>query len=444
MKIPVQLFIDPDAADISRIIRRPDQNEADIREQVRGILDQVREGGDKALRDLTKLFDRVEIDRIMLTGEEIASASDKLSPELKQAIERARENISAFHKAQGKSEISVETQKGVRCWRRVRPIERVGIYVPGGVAPLFSSVLMLAVPAQIAGCSEIVLASPPDSTGAIYPATLYAAHLCGVTKVVRVGGAQAIAALAYGTSSVPQVDKIFGPGNRYTTAAKQMVSVETTAVDMPAGPSEVMILADSSSVPRVIAADMLSQAEHGIDSQSIAVVPHKQMAEAVVDELLNQLEKLPRKEYALASLAHSVIVCTEDRDKICNLVNSYAPEHLIILREDADTWESSIKHAGSVFMGPWTPESAGDYASGTNHTLPTGGWARAYSGISVECFQKHITFQQIEPEGLNSLGPVVEVLASEERLEGHRNAVSVRLNLLKEAGIMQGGKGGTL
>ncbi len=438
MRIPVQVYAEPDMTDIEHIIKRPDQHDSEIREQVRGILDQVRLKGDQALKEFTRIFDRVEIDRILLTDKEVAAAASKVAPELKTAMEQARANIYAFHAAQGKSEVSVETQKGVRCWRRVQPIERVGIYVPGGVAPLFSSVFMLAIPAQIAGCSEIVLASPPNKTGDIYPATVYAAQLCGVTKIIRAGGAQAIAAMAYGTTSVPKVDKILGPGNRYTTAAKQMVAGEYTAVDIPAGPSEVMILADSSSVPEVIAADMLSQAEHGNDSQAIAVVPDKKMADQVISELLDQLEKLPRKEFALASLANSMIVCTEDREKILNLVNGYAPEHLIILRQDADQWETCIKHAGSVFMGPWTPESAGDYASGTNHTLPTGGWARAYSGISVESFQKHITFQRIEPAGLRNLGPVVEILASEEGLEGHRNAVTVRLNRL------HGEKGGTV
>ncbi len=433
MKQPVRVYIEPDPIDIEEIIERPEQQLDMLGDQVANIIYSVQEHGDEALIEFTRTFDGVELECLEITEEEVEQGCGLVSEDLKQAMHTAKKNITAFHKPQGKTESVIETQPGVFCWRKNRPIERVGIYIPGGTAPLFSSVLMLAVPAALAGCRDIILVTPPGPGGTVNPAILYAAKISGVTELYKVGGAQAIAALAYGTESIPQVDKIFGPGNRYVTMAKQMVSVDTVAVDMPAGPSEVMIIADSSADPRIIAADMLSQAEHGFDSQSILIVPEPMLSNKVIDQLKKQLETLPRKEYALASLKNSRIVCTRDRKRTLELINRYAPEHLIFLRDDWDAWEKDINNAGSVFIGNWSPESAGDYASGTNHTLPTGGWSRSYSGVSLESFQKHITYQQLTEEGFLKLAPVIETLASAEGLEAHRRAVEVRRDLLENS-----------
>ncbi len=430
MKLPVRVYIEPDPIDIEEIIERPEQKLEKLGDQVANIIYTVQEDGDEALLEFTRTFDGVDIDSLEVSPEEVEAGSRLVSQELRDAMERAKRNITAFHQAQGKKEPLVETEPGVFCWRKNRPIERVGVYIPGGTAPLFSSVLMLCIPAVLAGCKDIILTTPPGPEGNIHPAILYAASISGVTEIYKVGGAQAIAALAYGTETIPQVDKIFGPGNRYVTMAKQMVSVDTVAIDMPAGPSEVLIIADNDADPAVLAADMLSQAEHGFDSQSLLIVPDPMLSNKVIEQLKVQLERLPRKEYAAASLKYSRIICTRQKKKALELINRYAPEHLIFLRDDWDQWDEEINNAGSVFIGPWSPESAGDYASGTNHTLPTSGWARSYSGVSLESFQKHITYQRLTQEGFLSLAPTIEILAATEGLEAHRMAVEIRRRAL--------------
>ncbi len=351
-----------------------------------------------------------------------------LSEELKSAIMTAKANIECFHRAQWPTVPQVETMPGVKCWQKAMPIEKVGLYIPGGTAPLFSTVLMLAVPAVIAGCSEIVLCSPADrQTGEIHPAVLFAASVCGVRKVFRIGGVQAIAAMAYGTESVPKVYKIFGPGNQYVTAAKQMVSLEDTAIDMPAGPSEVAVLADAKANPVFVAADLLSQAEHGVDSQVILLTDSEELAEKAVMETTRQCELLPRREIAEQALENSRIILLHDTDEMMDFCNAYAPEHLIVQLENYAQVTDRIHNAGSVFLGPYTPESAGDYASGTNHTLPTKAYARMYSGVGLDSFLKRTTFQEISREGLSELGPVIEIMASNEHLFAHQNAVTLRL-----------------
>ncbi len=426
MKQPVRVYINPHAEDIEEIIERPDQHLLKVQDQVSNIINVVQARGDKALFSFTKTFDGVELEQLEVTRDEIDEGCRLVDDELKSAMATAKHNIEVFHAAQGKAEPVVETQPGVLCWRKNKPIEKIGIYIPGGTAPLFSSVLMLAVPAVLAGCREIIMVTPPGPEGKVHPAVLYAAHISGVTKIFKVGGAQAIAALAFGTESIPRVDKIFGPGNRYVTIAKLMLSVDSVAIDMPAGPSEVLVFADKTSDPSILAADMLSQAEHGFDSQSILIVPDPMLSNKVLDQLKKQLEDLPRKEYALSSLKSSRIVCTKDRVQILDIINRYAPEHLIFLREDWEDWEQEINNAGSVFIGQWTPESAGDYASGTNHTLPTGGWAKSISGVSLESFQKHITYQKLTQQGFLALSSVIEVMAQHEGLEAHRRAVEIR------------------
>ena len=363
---------------------------------------------------------------------ELDEAESLVGEDLKQAIRQAKENIAAFHAAQDQPLPSVETMPGVRCWQKAVAIEKVGLYIPGGTAPLFSTVLMLAVPARIAGCREIVLCTPPNREGKVHPAVLFAATVAGVSRIFKIGGVQAIGSMAYGTETVPKVYKIFGPGNQYVTAAKQMVSLSDVAIDMPAGPSEVEVIADETSNPAFVAADLLSQAEHGADSQAILVTTSDELAEKVVKEVEEQLERLPRKELASKSLSHSRIILVEDRGAVVRLTNAYAPEHLIISARNPHEIADAVTNAGSIFIGPYTCESAGDYASGTNHTLPTSGYAHAYSGVNLDSFRKKMTYQEIDAKGLTNIGAIVETMAEAEQLFAHRNAMTLRLQSLEK------------
>lgn len=424
-------FYYPEKASWKELLKRPTQSLKEIRKVVEPILEEVSSEGDEALKKFTAKFDGVEVKELLVTAEEIKSAAGKLSNELKGAIKQASQNIRRFHEAQKIPPIKMETMSGVLCERRSVAIPKVGLYIPGGSAPLFSTVLMLAIPATIAGCKEIVLCSPPDKEGNLHPAILFAAEVAGITKIVKVGGAQAIAAMAYGTESVPKVDKIFGPGNQYVTAAKQLVSLEAVSIDMPAGPSEVLVYADSNADPAFIAADLLSQAEHGVDSQVVLVARDAGILDPLQKEVYNQLRDLPRWEIADRCLQNSLVIIMREEQEVIDLINTYAPEHLIFLCENAREMADQIYNAGSIFLGYYTPESAGDYASGTNHTLPTNGAARAYSGVSLDSFIKNITYQEITKEGIKLLGPTVEIMAEAELLQAHKNAVTVRLNSLK-------------
>ncbi len=409
------------------LLKRPALSYDALTSVVEQVMDEVRAGGDEALRAFTKRFDRAELGLIGVTPGEFEEAKRLCDPSLMEAIETAAANIRLFHSQQIRSEAMVETMPGVRCWREVRAIEKVGLYVPGGSAPLFSTVLMLGIPAVIAGCSRIVLCTPPDPQGKVHPAILASAHLIGISEVYKVGGIQAIAALTYGTESIPAVDKIFGPGNQYVTAAKQRASLQGVAIDMPAGPSEVLVMADATSNPAFVASDLLSQAEHGPDSQVILLTCNPDVVKPIEAELYRQLDLLPRKELAVKSLENSKIILLNSMEEMMEMSNAYAPEHLIISTDGAEQWVPFVRNAGSVFLGHYAPESAGDYASGTNHALPTSGYARAYSGVSTDSFIKKITFQNITSEGFAQLGPVVEKMAAAERLEAHRRAATVRL-----------------
>ena len=417
----------PQAAEWPQLLARPVMDLREIEERVAPILRQVRQRGDDALRAFTLQFDKVQLDALRVPAAEMAEAQTLVSPELKAAIGLAKANIETFHRAQLSQPERITTQPGVVCWRKSVGIEKVGLYIPGGSAPLFSTVLMLGVPARLAGCREVVLCTPANRAGKVHPAILYAAAQVGIVNVFKVGGAQAVAAMAYGTESIARVDKIFGPGNQYVTAAKQLVNKEGIAIDMPAGPSEVAVYADDSSNPVFVAADLLSQAEHGPDSQVILVSSSEMAIQKAVEEVLRQLEALPRKEIARQALSHSKAFLVTGEDEALRLLNAYAAEHLILAVDHAADLADRITNAGSVFLGHYTPEAAGDYASGTNHTLPTNGFARAYSGVSVDSFVKKITFQQITPEGIRNIGPAVETMAAAEELQAHRNAVTVRL-----------------
>ncbi len=397
---------------------------------VRNVLDDVRREGDAAIRKYEKLFDKVDLDAIRVSEEERNEARNLVSDDLKRAILNAKQNIETFHAAQRFEGKKIETAPGVVCWQKAVPIDKVGLYIPGGTAPLFSTVLMLAVPAHIAGCREIVFCTPPGKDGKIHPAILFAAEAAGVNCICKVGGSQAIAAMAYGTESVPKVYKIFGPGNQYVTAAKQWVSLKEVAIDMPAGPSEVEVIADATANPDFIAADFLSQAEHGIDSQAMMITTDEAIVEPVVKAIDRQLSRLPRKEITEKALAHSRIIVLKDRQEVIDFTNLYAPEHLIIQTKEYALLAEQIRNAGSVFLGSYTPESAGDYASGTNHTLPTNGYAHAYSGVNLDSFIKKMTFQEITAEGIAQLGDTIRTMAANEQLEAHKNAVTVRLNTL--------------
>lgn len=411
----------------SHILQRPVIDTVTLEQQVKGVLDVVKQDGDKAVLQFTRQFDGVQLSSLVVTDEEIESAIQQVPDDLKRAIKQAANNIRVFHEKQKTAIEVVETMKGVRCWRKSVGIDKVGLYIPGGTAPLFSTILMLAIPAQIAGCKEVILCSPPDKEGKLNPAILYAASLTGVHKIFKVGGVQAIAAMAYGTETVPSVYKIFGPGNQYVTCAKQLVQQEGTAIDMPAGPSEVCVLADASANPSFVAADLLSQAEHGADSQVLLVSIDNQLIDAVIKELSVQLEQLPRKEMAAKALENSKAIFVKNMDDAIDLVNEYAAEHLIIACEQDEWIAEKITNAGSVFLGNYSPESVGDYASGTNHTLPTNGFARAYSGVSLDSFVKKITYQRLTKEGLTAIAPTVTAMAAAEGLDAHKKAVTIRL-----------------
>lgn len=411
----------------TELLKRPALNTESLFDTVRSIIDKVRAEGDKAVLEYEATFDKVTLSSLVVTPEEIRVAETLVSDKLKAAISLAKQNIETFHSAQRFVGKKVETMNGVTCWQKAVGIEKVGLYIPGGTAPLFSTVLMLAVPAKIAGCKEIVLCTPPDKEGKVHPAILYAAKLAGVNKIFKAGGVQAIAAMAYGTESVPKVYKIFGPGNQYVTAAKQQVSLRDVAIDMPAGPSEVEVLADETANPVFVAADLLSQAEHGVDSQAMLITTSEKLMKEVEYEVQRQLALLPRWEIAEKSLASSKLILVRDMDEAIALTNEYAPEHLIIETRDYMEQAERIVNAGSVFLGSLTPESAGDYASGTNHTLPTNGYAKAYSGVSLDSFIRKITFQEINGEGIQNIGPAIEVMAANEQLGAHKNAVTVRL-----------------
>jgi histidinol dehydrogenase len=399
---------------------------------VRRILDDVRKEGDAAVFRYGKQFDKAAVDHLKVTEEEIEEAADLLTEELKQAIRAAQINIEKFHASQRLKEQKIEIIPGVTCWQKAVPVEKVGLYIPGGTAPLFSTVLMLAIPARIAGCRDIILCSPPGREGKIHPAILFAAQVAGVNRIYKVGGVQAIASMAYGTETVPKVYKIFGPGNQYVTTAKQLVSLKDVAIDMPAGPSEVAIIADATANPVFIAWDFLSQAEHGADSQSILLTASEQLADDVAAEIEKQIQSLPRKALTGQSLDNSRIVVLKNDDEIISFTNQYAPEHLIINTANYAEIAADVLNAGSIFLGAYTPESAGDYASGTNHTLPTKGYAKMYSGVNLDSFMKKITLQEITQDGLRTLGPVIEVMAANEQLDAHKNAVTVRLSTLNK------------
>ena len=424
-------IIYPERKDWAEILRRPTQNVGANFASVSTYLENVKANGDKAVIEYEEMFDHVNLTSLEVTQEEIAEAEKQVPIELKVAILLAQRNIYTFHKKQKFESKKVETMEGVVCWQKAVGIEKVGLYIPGGTAPLFSTVLMLAVPARIAGCKEIVLCTPPDKDGKVHPAILYAAQVSGVSKVFKVGGVQAIGAMAYGTESIPKVHKIFGPGNSYVMAAKQIVSMQDVAIDMPAGPSEVEVIADETSNPKFVAADLLSQAEHGIDSQVVLVTNSEKLLEEVEYEVQHQLSRLPRWEIAEKSLANSKLILVKDMDEAIDITNEYAPEHLIIETKDYMDLAEKVVNAGSVFLGSLTPESAGDYASGTNHTLPTNGYAKAYSGVSLDSFIRKITFQEINREGIQNIGPAIEVMATNEHLDAHKNAVTIRLNSLK-------------
>jgi histidinol dehydrogenase len=392
---------------------------------------QIKKDGDKALKSYTAKFDGAELDNLLVSEQEFAEATASTPNNLKAAIDNAAQNIYKFHKVQETEEEKIETQPGVECWRKVTPIEKVGLYIPGGTAPLFSTVLMLAIPAKIAGCKEIVLCTPPNKEGKINPAILYAASSVGCTKVFKLGGIQAIGAMTYGTGSVPSVYKIFGPGNQFVTAAKQMASLDGVAIDMPAGPSEVLVYGDETGNADFIASDLLSQAEHGADSQVVFVTCVASLIDDVKEAVLKQLAELPRKDVASKALDNSTLILMSNEAEALELINEYGPEHLIIGAKNEELFMNSVTNAGSVFLGNYTPESAGDYASGTNHTLPTNGYAKSYSGVSLESFTKKITYQRISKEGLKALGPTIEIMAEAEELFAHKNAVTLRLNELK-------------
>ncbi len=428
----MKTYINPEKKSWQEILKRPLFDISELYEKVESILNEIKSDGDAALRKFTLQFDGFNLDSIQVSEEEISNAEKIVSSELKDAITLAAKNITIFHATQKTTINKIETTPGVTCWQKPVGIEKVGLYIPGGTAPLFSTVLMLAIPAQIAGCKEIVLCTPPNKEGKINPAILYAAKISGVTKIYKLGGVQAIGAMAFGTETVPKTYKIFGPGNQFVMAAKQLVSMNTVAIDMPAGPSEVMVVADETSNPAFVASDLLSQAEHGADSQVVLVADNIDIIEQIQNEINNQVEKLPRRETTLKALENSVLIVLNDEKARIDLINEYAPEHLILSSKNYSEISEQIVNAGSVFMGEFTPESAGDYASGTNHTLPTNGWARSYSGVNLDSFQKKITFQEITKEGLKNIGPAIEKMAAAEQLEAHKNAVTLRLKEIQK------------
>ena len=426
----MKIFDNPSRDSWSGLLQRPQLELEFLEGAVRNVLNRVKKSGDSAVRELTLQFDKVSVEALQVSAAELAEATASLPDDLKKAIQTAAANIEKFHAAQKREPVKIETTPGVTCWRKAMAIDKVGIYIPGGSAPLFSTVLMLGIPTKLAGCREVVLCSPPDKSGKINAAILFAAQLVGVKKIFKAGGAQAIAAMAYGTESIPNVYKIFGPGNQYVTKAKQLIMEDGVAIDMPAGPSEVLVMADESAVASFVAADLLSQAEHGEDSQVILVLNNDKNVTAIQQAIQQQLNTLPRKAIAEKALLNSRVVILPKKDAI-DFVNAYAPEHLIINMNDPEGIAAEIVNAGSVFLGNYSPEAIGDYASGTNHTLPTNGHAKAFAGVALESFVKYITYQQLTPEGLRNLGPVVEKMAEAEQLEGHKMAIRVRLDNLK-------------
>jgi histidinol dehydrogenase len=417
----------PDKTNWAAILKRPAFETQNLESAVQQVLDDVKQNGDEAVKKYTLQFDGVNIDSVLVSENEFATAEKLISDDLKNAIQLARNNIHAFHSAQKEETKFIETMPGVTCWRKSIPIQKVGLYIPGGTAPLFSTILMLGIPAKLAGCKEIILCTPPDKNGRINPAILYTAQLIGITQLFKVGGAQAIAAMAYGTEQIPTVYKIFGPGNQYVTCAKQLINKQGTAIDMPAGPSEVAVFADDSCVPEFVAADLLSQAEHGSDSQVILVSTSEKAIKNIETELEKQLAILPRKELAAKALENSKAILVYTNNDAIDLINEYAPEHLILACKSHDELSEQIVNAGSIFLGNYSCESAGDYASGTNHTLPTNGYAKAYSGVSLDSFVKKITYQKITEQGINLIGRVIELMTEAEGLQAHKNAVTLRL-----------------
>ena len=427
----MEIILYPDKKEWGGYLQRPHRDASELREVVKVVLDDVQQNGDEAVKRYELKFDKVQLESLAVSEAEIQEAESLVGEELKSAIQLAHANIEKFHAAQKFEGVKVETQPGVVCWQKAVAIEKVGLYIPGGTAPLFSTVLMLATPAKIAGCKDIVLCSPPNREGKLHPAILFAAKTAGVNRIYKAGGVQAIAAMAYGTETVPKVSKIFGPGNQFVTAAKQQVSLHDVAIDMPAGPSEVAVMADESANPKFVAADLLSQAEHGVDSQAVMFTDSEVLARAVNDELGRQLELLPRKEIAAQSLQYSKIIVVKDLNEVIDITNEYAPEHLILAVKNYMEVADRIVNAGSVFLGNYSCESAGDYASGTNHTLPTSGYAKAYSGVNLDSFCRKITFQELSAEGIRSIGHTVELMAEAELLDAHRYAMTVRLNAIK-------------
>jgi len=427
----MNIIRNPEKSTWSDLLKRPRFNHQTLEDQVQKIISDVATNGDAAVKKYTKEFDQYDLNSLELTREEIDVARGEVSPSLRKAIEEAHWNIQTFHKKQIHQSETIVTTAGVRCWQKSVPISSVGLYIPGGSAPLLSTALMLGIPAKIAGCGEVILCTPPDSQGKVSPSILYIAGMLGIHRVFRVGGVQAIAAMAHGTESIPAVNKIFGPGNQYVTMAKQIVSRDTVAIDMPAGPSELAVVADSTANPAFIASDLLSQAEHGPDSQVLLITDSQDMIDQVKTELQRQLEDLPRKEIATKALDNSKMILLKSQGEIMDMVNAYAPEHLIIVTRNYADLAEEVINAGSVFLGDYTPESAGDYASGTNHTLPTNGWAHSYSGINMESFCKKITFQEISRYGLVNIGDAIMTMAQAEQLQAHSNAVSIRLRSTK-------------
>lgn len=427
----MKTIVNPNREGWEEILKRPTQKVEDIEKTVIEIFEDIKRHGDTAVLKYTSIFDGVTLSDYVVSQQEMEEAISRVPQKLKDAIEIAKNNIERFHAAQKTGKVEVETTKGITCWQEKRPIEKIGLYIPGGSAPLFSTVLMLVVPAKIAGCQEIVLCSPPNKEGKLADEILFTAQLCGVTKIIKVGGIQAIAGLTFGTETIPQVYKIFGPGNQFVTVAKQLATKFNVAIDMPAGPSELLVYADESAKASYVASDLLSQAEHGGDSQVILVTPSLKLLKEVGQEIENQLEELPRKSIAQAAINNSRLIVLESNEQALDLINEYGPEHFIICSENADYFVNGIRNAGSVFIGNYTPESAGDYASGTNHTLPTNGFSKSYSGVNLDSFTKSITFQKISETGLLNIGETIELMAEAEGLSAHKNAVSIRLKDLK-------------
>ncbi|WP_027136454.1 histidinol dehydrogenase [Gaetbulibacter saemankumensis] len=427
----MQVINNPAKSQWAEVLKRPTQTVDDIEGIVNSVFQDIKRNGDTAIKKYTEQFDGVSLESNIVTVKEIELACESVSDTLKEAIIKAKKNIESFHAAQKTSKVEIETTRGVQCWQEKRPIERVGLYIPGGTAPLFSTVLMLAVPAQIASCKEIILCSPPNKEGQLAPEILFAANLCGVTKIVKVGGIQAVAALTFGTKSIPCVYKIFGPGNQFVTVAKQLATKYGVAIDMPAGPSELLVVADETANPAYIASDLLSQAEHGADSQVILVSTSKDLIGQVSQEVESQIKELPRKAIAEKAIANSKLIYVENDTVGLELINEYGPEHFIICSKNEAFYIKGVSNAGSVFIGDYTPESAGDYASGTNHTLPTNGFSKAYSGVNLDSFLKSMTFQKISKEGILNIGETIELMADAEGLQAHKNAVSIRLKDLK-------------